>query len=283
MLRSLSDDALSQLLREDAPHGDMTTQALGLRSGQGHIAFAAHQPMTVCGTEEACRLFELAGATAHIHTPSGRHVLGNAELLSAQGPIESLMLAWRVAQSLVEGASGMASEVARIVTELRAAGHQQPLACTRKGFPGTRDLAVKAVQAGGGIMHRLGLSDGLLLLPEHRIFVDASVDDMVARLRKAQPEKKLVSLVSNLEEAMAFALAGSEILQLDHFTPEGVRQAKLALHNSRLHPMLAVSGGVNAANAVAFADAGADVLVSSAPYQAPPRAIEARFSRVLTQ
>ena len=129
----------------------------------------------------------------------------------------------------------------------------------RRGISSRWLVRAKAFQAPEIWPHRLGLSDGLLLLPEHRIFVDASVEDMVARLRKAQPEKKLVSLVSNLEEAMAFALAGSEILQLDHFTPEGVRQAKLALHNSRLHPMLAVSGGVNAANAVAFADAGADV------------------------
>ncbi len=281
MLRSLSDEALCQLLREDAPYGDMTTAALGLHASSGHVVFAARQPMTVCGTEEAQRLFELAGASAQVHTPSGRHVLAGAELLVAQGPVESLMLAWKSAQTLVEMISGVASEVARIVTELRAAGHPQPLACTRRAFPGTRALAVKAVQAGGGIMHRLGLSDGLLLYPEHRIFVDASVDDMVGRLRKAQTEKKLISLVTSLEEAMAFAIAGSEILQLDEFTPEAVRQTKLALHNSRLHPMLAVSGGVTAANAVAYADAGADVLVSSAPYQAAPRAIEARFSRAL--
>lgn len=283
MLRSLSDEALSQLLREDAPYGDMTTSILGLHASQGHVAFAARQPMTVCGSEEAQRLFELAGAEAHVHAPSGHHVRAGAELLSAQGNVESLMLAWKVAQSLLEMASGVASEVARIVTELRAAGHPQPLACTRKAFPGTRALAIKAVLAGGGVMHRLGLSDGLLLYPEHRIFVDASVDDMVGRLRKAQPEKKLIALVSNLEEAMAFALAGSEILQLDQFTPEAVRQTKLALHNSRLHPMLAVSGGVTAANAVAYADAGADVLVSSAPYQATARAVETRFSRVLAQ
>lgn len=279
MLRSLSDEALSQLLREDAPHGDMTTAALGVSTALGHVAFAAHQPMAVCGTEEALRLFELVGATGQVHAPSGRHVLAGAELLSVQGPVDALMLAWKTAQTLVETASGVASEVARIVTELRAAGHAQPLACTRKAFPGTRALVIKAVQAGGGVMHRLGLSDGLLLYPEHRIFVDAGVDDMVGRLRKAQPEKKLISLVTNLEEAMAFALAGSEILQLEQFSPDAVRQTRLALHNSRLHPMLAASGGVTAANAVAYADAGADVLVSSAPYQAAPREVEARFSR----
>jgi len=181
----------------------------------------------------------------------------------------------------MELSSGVASEVARIVTELRAAGHSQPLACTRKTFPGTRALMVKAVVSGGGVMHRLGLSDTLLLFPEHRVFVESDMDDTVGRLRRHQPEKRLVVEVTSLEEALAMASAGAEVLQLERFTPEAVRHCKAALHASRLHPLLAAAGGVNAGNAVAYASAGADILVSSAPYHAPPRDVEVRFSREL--
>ncbi|HET8694385.1 MAG TPA: ModD protein [Aquabacterium sp.] len=283
MLRSLSDDILSQWLREDVPYGDATSLALGLQGGVGHLTLAARQPMTVCGVEEAKRLFELVGAHAQVHARSGHHVRAEVELLTAQGPAEALLQAFGVVQNLVQWASGVASEVARIVTELRAAGLHQPLACTRHTLPGMRALSVKAVQAGGGIMHHLGLSDAVQLNPEHRVFLDLSVDDMVGRLRRAQPEKKMVAQVQSLEEAMAFAVAGADILQLDQFTPEQVRQTRLALHNSRLHPALAVSGDVTAANAVAHAEAGADVLVSSAPYLAAPREVEARFSRALSQ
>lgn len=279
MLRALSDEALYQLLREDAPYGDLTTASLGLIDLPGRVTLAARQPMTVCGSEEAARLFELCGANVQVLTPSGRHVLAGCELLGAHGPAAGLLLAWKVAQTLVESASGVASEVARIVTELRAAGHQQALACTRKTVPGTRAMAVKAVQSGGGIMHRTGLSDSLLLFPEHRLFVDADLDDVVGRLRRHQPEKRLVAEVTTLEEALALAASGADVLQLERFTPEAVRQCKLALHTSHLHPTLAVAGGVNAANAVAYAEAGADVLVSSAPYWAPPRDVEVRFSR----
>lgn len=279
MLRALSDEALHQLLREDAPYGDLTTQGLGLGPMPGRISFAARQAMTVCGTEEAARLFELCGAEAQLLTPSGRHVLAGTELLTAHGPASVLLLAWKVAQTLVESVSGIASEVARIVTELRAAGLSQPLACTRKTFPGTKALAVKAVQAGGGVMHRLGLSESLLLFPEHRLFVDGSLDEVVGRLRKGQPEKRLVAEVTSLQEALALAESGADVLQLERFTPDAVRQCKVALHTSHLHPTLAVAGGVNAGNAVAYAEAGADVLVSSAPYHAPPRDVEVRFSR----
>ncbi|MFN3886489.1 MAG: ModD protein [Aquabacterium sp.] len=275
----LSDVVLQALLHEDAPYGDLTTDSLGLPDVPGRVVFAARQPMTVCGSEEAVRLFQLCGAQAHVSTPTGRHVLAGTELLAAHGPVPGLLLAWKVAQTLVEYGSGIASAVARIVTVLRAAGHAQQVACTRKAFPGTRALAAKAVHAGGGVMHRLGLSETVLLFPEHRLFVDHSVDDTVGRLRKLQPEKRVVAEVGSMEEALALAEAGADVLQLERFSPEAVRACRLALHTSRLHPVLAVAGGVHGDNAVAYADAGADVLVTSAPYHAPPRDVEVRFSR----
>jgi molybdenum transport protein len=73
MLRALSDEALQQLLREDAPFGDVSTMSLGLGAQAGRVVMAARQPMTVCGSEEAARLFELHGATATVHAPSGSH------------------------------------------------------------------------------------------------------------------------------------------------------------------------------------------------------------------
>jgi molybdenum transport protein len=281
MLRALSDHDLAQLLREDAPHGDLTTQCLHLGDTPARLTMAARQAMVVCGTEEAARLFELQGAPTQVHlqAASGSHVLAGAPLLSAHGPAATLLLVWKVAQNLIESTSGIASEVGRIVTGLRAAGHQQPLACTRKAFPGTRALAAKAVVSGGGILHRLGLSETLLLFPEHRLFLDASLDDTVGRLRKAQPEKKLVAEVTDLEEALVLARAGADVLQLERFSPEAVRQCRLTLHAAHLHPALAVAGGVNESNAVAYAQAGADLLVSSAPYHAAPRDVEVRFSR----
>jgi molybdenum transport protein len=279
MLRALSDEALHALLREDAPYGDISTIGLGLGDQPGRVVMAARQPMTVCGSEEAARLFELVGATATVLALSGTHVLADAQMLSAQGRADSLLLAWKVAQTLMEYASGIASEAARIVTELRAAGHMVPLACTRKTFPGTRALSVKAVYSGGAVMHRNGLSDSLLLFPEHRVFVEGHMDETIGRLRRGQPEKRLVVEVTSLQEALAMAEAGAEVLQLERFTPDAVRQCKLMLHKSHLHPMLAAAGGVNASNAVAYAEAGADVLVSSSPYHGKPCDVEVRFAR----
>ncbi len=108
-----------------------------------------------------------------------------------------------MAQTLVEDASGIASATSAIVGSLRAAGLETPVACTRKNFPGTRAIAVKAVQAGGALMHRLGLSETLLVFPEHLVLVPAADRrTTLARLRRPCPEKKLVAEVVSIEDAV---------------------------------------------------------------------------------
>ena len=120
-------------------------------------------------------------------------------------------------------------------------------------------------------MHRLGLSETLLVFPEHRAFLASNtLASTLAGVRAAQPEKKLVVEVGSVDEALACAHAGVDVLQLERFAPEALAALRQRLDEARLHPLLAPAGGVTATNAVAFARAGADFLVSSAPYFAPP-------------
>lgn len=270
-MERLNDEVLRAWLHEDAPFGDLTTRALGIGEQPGSLHFEARRPMRVALIEEAARLFELVGCTATVTRRSGTDADPGECLLRAEGPAAGLLLAWKVAQTAVEAASGIASEAARIVTALRSAGFAQPLACTRKTWPGGRALAARAVWAGGAVMHRLGLSETLLVFPEHRVFVDpADLAGALAALRSSQPEKKLVVEVTHAEEAWALARLGVDVLQLERFAPTALASLRDRLHEAGLHPLLAPAGGVNAANAVAYARAGADLLVSSAPYFAAP-------------
>jgi len=271
-LPTLGDSALELFLNEDAPYGDVTTAALGIGSSPGELTFVARQPMVACGTEEAARLFELAGASARVHVFSGSQVALGAELLRATGSASALLLAWKVAQNLVEWTSGIASAAARLVAAVRQAGHAVPVACTRKAFPGTRYLASKAVVAGGATLHRLGLSESVLVFPEHREFVDqrAPGHGWLNELRTKERERRLTVEVTTMDQACAFATAGAEALQLEHFSAPAVAQCKALLGTLGLRPLLLAAGGVTEANAADYARAGADVLVSSAPYQARP-------------
>ena len=161
-LPRLADSALQSLLNEDVPYGDVTTEALGIGACHGELTFLSRRPTVACGTEEAARLFELCGASANVHAASGSQTSADAELITARGDARALLLAWKVAQNLVEWTSGIANAAARLVAATRQAGHSIPVACTRKAFPGTRYLSSKAVVAGGATLHRLGLSESYL-------------------------------------------------------------------------------------------------------------------------
>jgi molybdenum transport protein len=85
--------------------------------------------------------------------------------------------------------------------------------------------------------------------------------------------------VSTLKEASVWADAGADVLQLEKFTPEAVAACRMALEHEThtRRPLLAAAGGVRADNAAAYVAAGADFLVTSSPYTAPPRDVQVNF------
>ncbi len=239
------------------------------------MSFSARQAMVVCASEEAARIIELSGAHARLESPSGAGIGPSDLILSAEGPAGSLHRAWKTAQTLVEWASGIASATAAIVAN--AGGI--PVACTRKNVPGTKALSAKAVRSGGGLMHRLGLSETLLVFPEHRLFLDAAPAQTIQRLRRTQPEKKIVVEVGGIDEVLVWAEAGADVLQLEKFTPDALAAcvASLAQRERLTRPLIAAAGGIRADNAAAYVAAGADILVTSAPYAAPAKDVQVHF------
>lgn len=272
---ALNDAVLRAFLDDDVPCGDLTTTALAIDRRRATIEFRARQTMTVCASEEAVRLLELTGACARLRAPSGTCVEAGELLLDADGEAGGLHHAWKTAQTLVEWASGIATSTAAIV----AAANGIAVACTRKNVPGTKALSAKAVRAGGGILHRLGLSETLLVFGEHRLFLEEAATETVARLRRLQPEKSIVVEVATVDESKRWADAGADVIQLEKFTPDQVARCRLLVtpESGQRRPRLAAAGGVRADNAAAYAAAGADFLVTSAPYWAPPMDVQVVF------
>jgi len=177
---------------------------------------------------------------------------------------------------MVEYASGIATRTRRIVEAARAEAPDIAVACTRKNFPGTKEISVKAVLAGGAQMHRLGLSETLLVFPEHAAFLEGAPD--FHGLKRRYPEKKLVVEVSSMEEALAAAEAGADVLQLEKLPPEAVREVVRRVSSLPSRPLVAAAGGINEANAAVYATTGCAVLVTSAPYFAGPADVKVIIS-----
>jgi molybdenum transport protein len=270
---NLGDAALLALLADDVSCGDLTTEALGIGQKDGQIAFRARREMVVCGSEEAVRLFALVGCRSRFYVPSGTRVAAGTLLLDGEGAAGALHHAWKTAQVLMEWASGLASAAAEIVLAATATGRRIPVACTRKNVPGAKAMSVKAVRAGGATMHRLGLSESLLVFAEHRLFLDEMPSETIRRLRGAEPEKKIVVEVATVDEARVWALAGADVLQLEKFPASRVAECRTWLDGLQLPggiPLLAAAGGIRADNVAELVAAGADMIVTSAPYAAPP-------------
>ena len=272
----LSDAELARLLTDDVPHGDLTTAALGIGPQAGRLSCRARQPRTLCGVEEAVRQLTLADCAARPLAASGDTLAADAPILEAAGSAAALHRAWKSAQVLLEWSSGLASAA----TELVAAAAPLPVACTRKTPPGNKALAVKAMRCGGAVMHRLGLSESLLLFAEHRRFLAEPPAATVARLHDALPEHKLAVEVHSAEEALVWARAGAEILQLEKFSPAAVVACRDLLASHELRPILAAAGGIHPGNAAAYAASGARLLVSSWPYSATPRDVAVSLAPV---
>ena len=277
----LSTAQIETLLSEDVPCGDLTTRSLGIAGRMGRMTFTARQAMVLCGVEEAVRLLTVAGAEVRTMRVSGQACEEGVLLLEASGTAEALFAGWKAAQTLVEWASGVATATQRIISAARKASPAIKVLCTRKSIPFTKALSVKAVLAGGGDMHRLGLSDSIMLFPEYHGFAHPDCDfrSMIGALKARMPEQAVMVEVKSFEDAVAASEAMADVIQLEKFDPAAVERVVSAIpKRADGRPTIAAAGGINAANAETYARVGVDTLVTSAPFYAPPADVQVVIS-----
>jgi len=272
-------DRLERLLYDDAPFGDLTTDLLGIGARPALMTFSARKDMVLALSAEAAAIVEMAGGKVERLSEDGQTLSAGGQILRATGPASALLRGWKVAQTLIEIWSGVATAAHEIVDAARAVSPDICVACTRKNTPGVKAFSVAAIRAGGAVMHRLGLSETILVFPEHLAFLpDTTLEQAAARLRKNAPEKKLVIEARDIDEALRAAEAGFDVIQAEKFPPRDIAQLVERLAGMKKRPTVAAAGGVNQSNAADYARAGADVLVTSAPYAAAPRDVSVQIS-----
>ncbi|MCO6515215.1 MAG: ModD protein [Snodgrassella sp.] len=272
----LSDAELDRLLLDDIAYGDLTTRALGIGQQNGQISFCRRQTGRVSGVAIAVRLLQKLALKVVTHVRDGDDVAAGAVLLTAVGNMENLHQGWKVAQNVLEWCGGVAQYMAQMVATAQTINPLIQIACTRKSIPGTKSLAIAAIIDGGGILHRAGTAESILLFANHRRFC-AEPDNweaMVTRLRRAAPEKKVIVEADNVEEALAALNAQADIVQLDKFTPEQFAWVLMQRQVLAPNSLLSAAGGITLLNVADYVRAGAELLVTSAPYYAQPTDIK---------
>ncbi|EHY31276.1 quinolinate phosphoribosyl transferase protein [Sutterella parvirubra YIT 11816] len=273
------DTVLEAWLRDDCPFEDLTSAGLGIERVPGRLEARVKAPGLVAGTADAARILEMAGAKVRLHVRDGDRLDTKGLVLEAEGEAGELHQTVKVAQCVMEYASGIANRTAEMVAAAERGRPGCRVGLTRKHMPGTKYLSAAAALAGGGIMHRWGLSDSILVFDQHRVFTEDDWAPAFARLKSFSPERKVAAEADGVEEAMRLVDLGVDILQCERFTPEGL--AELIPQVKAKNPQLVVSaaGGVQAANAEAYARAGCDLLVTSWPYFGKPFDVKMILSR----
>ena len=270
---------LDRFIEEDLPYHDETTRALGIDTQRGELSFAAkNDGFVLCGVEEAVRIARSLGAEADTVHTSGDWIAPGECFLLLHGAASVLHRAWKVCLTLMETASGVATRTRTMVDVAREVHPEVRLATTRKAPPGMRKLMLKAVLAGGGIIHRTGVSETLLVFEQHRVFLaNEPLARSFARLHRASPEKKIMIEAECLDEALAYAEAGADVLQMEKLSPDALAEAVRVLRARYPHLVISATGGITVHSAAAYAACGVDLLVTSHPYHAPPADIRARM------
>ncbi|BBK44856.1 nicotinate-nucleotide diphosphorylase (carboxylating) [Allostella vacuolata] len=245
------------LLEDLGRAGDITTMAVIPPDARFRGAVVARQPGVVAGIETAAIAFRLVDPALRVvvERPDGTAVAPGDAVLRIEGPARAAITAERVALNFLCHLSGIATATAGLVA---AAGpHPARVTCTRKTTPGLRALEKHAVRAGGGVSHRFGLDDGVLIKDNH-IAVAGSVAEAVRRARRAVGHMVKVEVEVDDLEQLAEALAeGPDAVLLDNMGPDMLRQAVARIAGRAVSE---ASGRITAATIGAIAATGVDII-----------------------
>lgn len=188
------------------------------------------------------------------HVADGDVIKAGQELFSLRGSARVLLTAERTTLNFVQTLSGVATAVAAYVKAI--AGTSCRLLDTRKTIPGMRTALKYAVTCGGGSNHRMGLYD-MYLIKENHIIACGGIDEAVARARELSPGKKVEVEVENLDELRQALESGADIIMLDNFDYDQIRDAvTITDHKAKLE----ISGNVTLETIARYAAAGIDFI-----------------------
>ena len=209
------------------------------------------------------------GALGEQIGPEGVWQEAGTEVLRLECSARALLTGERVALNLLQHLSGIATLTARYVKAVEGTGVQ--ILDTRKTTPGLRTLEKAAVRAGGGVNHRAGLFDAILIKENH-IALSGGLAKAVLAARNAYPDLTVEVECRNLDEVSYALGTGADILLLDNMDPETLREAvRLRDENAAERaPSLEASGGIRLDNVRSVAETGVDwISVGALTHSAP--------------
>jgi len=248
-------------LAEDAPWGDVTSQALIPEAARVSAELVAREDGVLCGEDvftAAMRLTD-AGIATEFGVHDGDRFDKGDVLATVGGSARGVLQAERVGLNFVQRLCGIATMTAKCVAE--TAGTKARIVDTRKTTPGLRVLERYAVRCGGGVNHRFSLSDAVMAKDNHLAIMKAggvSLGDAIRKARATLPHtthfEVEVDRLDQIEEVLA---AGVDTIMLDNFSIDNLRVGVELIAGRAL---VEASGGVTLERIREIAATGVDII-----------------------
>jgi nicotinate-nucleotide pyrophosphorylase (carboxylating) len=231
----------------------------------------------VCGLFIACEVLRRVSPEIEISesVEEGTVARSGQRLMRIDGSLRDILSAERTALNFLGRLCGIATQTARYVREVEGTSCQ--IVDTRKTLPGWRALDKFAVKAGGGVNHRFGLYDGILLKDNHIAAAGGVEPAVKATLLGAPPGLRVQVEVESVSQAVAACEAGADFLLLDNRTPDEIREIVSRLEGRAL---LEASGNITLENVRAYAEAGVQrVSLGALTHSAPAADVALEIER----
>ena len=253
---------IKEALREDLGAGpDVTTQSTVPKDQRSRAVFATRSAGCIAGIDIAVAVLEMVCGPKNVlvekKASDADRVVPGQVLMHVTAPTRGLLTAERTALNLLGHLSGIASATRQWADVIAASGAQ--VRDTRKTTPGLRALEKYAVRCGGGVNHRMSLSDAALVKDNH-IVAAGGVAQAFAAVRAATPKIAVEIEVDTLEQLHVALGAGADLVLLDNMPPAVLRDAVLIAEAHRATTgksvILEASGGLTLDNAADVAATG---------------------------
>lgn len=258
----LINDLLTLAFAEDLGDGDHTTLSTIPADAMGRSRLIIKEKGILAGVDIARKVFNFVDPSIKMEVmiEDGAEVKPGDIAFVCEGPVRSLLIAERTMLNIMQRMSGVATMTRRYADELK--GLRTRVLDTRKTTPGMRMLEKEAVKIGGGVNHRIGLFDMILIKDNHIDFA-GGIEKAVERAREyckanGKEDLKIEVEVRSLDDIRkVLAMGGVDRIMFDNFTPELTREA-VALVDGKVETES--SGGITFDTLRAYGETGVDFI-----------------------
>ena len=251
------DTIIHNALAEDIHTGDITTQAVISDRREARAIIKAKEDLVLAGVRVAARVFQILNEQISFTAcfSDGDRVAAGEVIAELNGDSAALLQGERVALNLLQRMCGIATLTAKYVQAVQ--GTKARVVDTRKTTPGLRVLEKYAVRIGGGINHRTGLYDGVLIKENH-IAAAGGITAAVQKARAYIPHTLKIEIETETIDQVVEALqVGADIIMLDNMSTGMMTEAVAIIAGKAI---VEASGGVNLQTIRAIAETGVDII-----------------------